>query len=78
MAEPKVRVFVSSPSDLEHERALTKDIIEALGQEYLPYFKVQAILWEQEALTAARADTSVGMRDRAGHALDAAGNAAGG
>jgi WD40 repeat protein len=54
MAEPQVRIFVSSPSDLEHERALIKDIIEALAQEYLPYFKVQAILWEQEALTAAQ------------------------
>ena len=54
MADPQVRIFVSSPSDLDHERALTRSIIEALAQEYLPYFKVQAILWEQEALTAAQ------------------------
>jgi len=54
MAEPLVRIFVSSPSDLEHERGLVKDIIESLGQEYRPYFQVQAILWEQEALTAAQ------------------------
>jgi WD40 repeat protein len=54
MTEHKVRIFVSSPSDLEHERALVKDVIEALAQEYLPYFGLQAILWEEEALTAAQ------------------------
>jgi WD40 repeat protein len=54
MAEPQVRIFVSSPSDLEHERALVKDVIEALAQEYLPYFRLQAVLWEEEALTAAK------------------------
>lgn len=54
MTETKVRVFISSPSDVEHERALVKDIIESLAQEYLPYFKVQAVLWEEEALTAAQ------------------------
>jgi WD40 repeat protein len=54
MTEHKVRIFVSSPSDLEHERALVKDVIEALAQEYLPYFRLLAILWEEEALTAAQ------------------------
>ncbi|WP_296700852.1 AAA family ATPase [Thiocapsa sp. UBA6158] len=54
MTEHKVRIFVSSPSDLEHERALVKDVIEALAQEYLPYFSLQAVLWEEEALTAAQ------------------------
>ncbi|WP_213457132.1 AAA family ATPase [Thiocapsa sp.] len=54
MTEHKVRIFVSSPSDLEHERALIKDVIEALAQEYLPYFSLQAVLWEEEALTAAQ------------------------
>lgn len=54
MTEPKVRIFVSSPADVEHERALVKDIVESLAQEYRPYFKVQAVLWEEEALTAAR------------------------
>ncbi|UHD18750.1 nSTAND1 domain-containing NTPase [Thiocapsa bogorovii] len=54
MTEQKVRIFVSSPSDLEHERALVKDVIEVLAQEYLPYFSLQAILWEEEALTAAQ------------------------
>lgn len=54
MDEPGVRIFVSSPSDLEHERAIVKDVIATLAQEYLPYFNLKAILWEEEALTAAQ------------------------
>ncbi|NEV62812.1 AAA family ATPase [Thiorhodococcus minor] len=54
MTEPQVRIFISSPSDVEHERALLRDIVHSLAQEYLPYFNVQAVLWEEEALTAAR------------------------
>jgi WD40 repeat protein len=54
MSEHRVQIFVSSPSDVDHERAVVKDIIEALAQEYLPYFKLQAVLWEEEALTAAQ------------------------
>ncbi|WP_295394530.1 hypothetical protein, partial [uncultured Thiodictyon sp.] len=54
MAESQVRIFVSSPADLDHERGLIKDIVDQLAQEYLPYFKLQAVLWEEEALTAAQ------------------------
>lgn len=54
MNDSKVRIFVSSPADVEHERAIVKDIIERLGQEFLPYFEIQPILWEEEALTADR------------------------
>ena len=54
MTESKVRIFVSSPSDVEHERALVKDIVAVLAQEYRPYFELQTVLWEEEALTAAR------------------------
>lgn len=52
MTEAKVRIFVSSPSDVDHERALVRDIIDQLSHEYLPYFTLEAVLWEQEALTA--------------------------
>jgi WD40 repeat protein len=54
MSEQRVQIFVSSPADVDHERALVKDIIEGLAQEYLPYFKLQPVLWEEEALTAAQ------------------------
>ena len=52
--DARIRIFVSSPSDVEHERAAVKDIVERLGHEYLPYFQLQAVLWEEEALTADR------------------------
>lgn len=54
MSEHRVQIFVSSPSDVDHERALVKDVIESLSQEYLPYFKLHAVLWEEEALSAAQ------------------------
>jgi len=54
MPDNRVRIFVSSPADVDHERALVKDVIERLAQEYLPYFELQAVLWEEEALTADR------------------------
>ena len=54
MTETKVRIFVSSPSDVERERALVRDIIVSLAQEYRPYFQVQPVLWKEEALTAAQ------------------------
>jgi len=54
MSDDRVRIFVSSPSDVEHERAVVKDIVERLAAEYLPYFRLQAVLWEEEALTADR------------------------
>ncbi len=54
MSELPLRIFVSSPSDVDHERALIKDVVERLAQEYLPYFRLQTILWEEEALTADR------------------------
>ena len=52
MPDAKVRIFVSSPSDVDHERALVKEICARLRQEYRPYFEVQSVLWEEEALTA--------------------------
>ena len=54
MPENPVRIFVSSPADVEHERAVVKEIIERLAGEYLPYFPLHAVLWEEEALTADR------------------------
>lgn len=54
MTETTVRIFVSSPADVDHERAVVKDIVEQLATEYLPYFELRAVLWEEEALTADR------------------------
>lgn len=54
MNDPKIRIFVSSPADVEHERGIVKDVIARLEAQYLPYFRIQAVLWEEEALTADR------------------------
>ncbi len=54
MHQDSVRIFVSSPADVEHERAIVKDVIERLSQDFLPYFRIEPVLWEQEALTADR------------------------
>jgi len=54
MTDKSVRIFVSSPADVDHERAAVKDIVDQLASEYLPYFALRAILWEEEALTADR------------------------
>ncbi len=54
MSDKSVRIFVSSPADVDHERAAVKDIVDQLASEYLPYFELRAILWEEEALTADR------------------------
>ncbi|WP_462321228.1 nSTAND1 domain-containing NTPase [Halochromatium sp.] len=54
MTDKSVRIFVSSPADVDHERAAVKDIVDQLASEYLPYFELRAILWEEEALTADR------------------------
>ncbi|MEA1048735.1 AAA family ATPase [Lamprobacter modestohalophilus] len=54
MTDKSVRIFVSSPADVDHERAAVKDIVEQLASEYLPYFELRTVLWEEEALTADR------------------------
>ncbi|KAA6186648.1 AAA family ATPase [Thiohalocapsa marina] len=54
MPDNRVRIFVSSPADVEHERATVKAVVERLAQEYIPYFTLQTVLWEEEALTADR------------------------
>jgi WD40 repeat protein len=54
MKDTRIRIFVSSPADVEHERAIVKEILERLAREFLPYFRVEPVLWEEEALTADR------------------------
>lgn len=49
-----VRIFVSSPADVDRERAIVREVIERLAHEYRPYFSLRAMLWEDEALTADR------------------------
>lgn len=52
MTPETIRIFVSSPDDVKDERSIVKDIIERLRIEYEPYFEINAILWENEAIVA--------------------------
>ena len=46
------RIFVSSPGDLGEERLICARVIEGLKAEFARAAHLQAILWEQEPLTA--------------------------
>ncbi len=46
------RIFVSSPGDLGEERLICARVIEGLKGEFARAAMLQAILWEQEPLTA--------------------------
>ncbi|HEV2562249.1 MAG TPA: hypothetical protein VGT78_08905 [Rhizomicrobium sp.] len=47
-----LRIFVSSPSDVNPERAAAARVIDRLGREFGGFFAIQAELWEQEPLRA--------------------------
>jgi len=49
-----LRVFVSSPDDLGEERALVQDLIKRLAVEYQRHFALEAVIWEETALSAAQ------------------------
>ena len=46
MSLPTQQVFISSPGDLTHERALARQVIERLTQEFRAHFRIEAIWWE--------------------------------
>jgi formylglycine-generating enzyme required for sulfatase activity len=50
---PRVRIFISSPSDLRPERLRAQQIIARLDREFAYRFRVEAVLWEREPLVAA-------------------------
>lgn len=49
---PILRIFLSSPGDVNPERELARRVIERLGREFRHYFGVEAVLWEREPLIA--------------------------
>lgn len=50
----KVRIFISSPSDVRPERLIAERVIARLDQEFGHRFEVEALLWEREPLVASR------------------------
>ena len=51
-AERMFRIFISSPGDLGEERVICARVVERLKGEFARVARLQAILWEQEPLTA--------------------------
>jgi len=47
-----LRIFISSPSDVNAERAAAARVIDRLAREFGAFFAIQAELWEQEPLRA--------------------------
>jgi hypothetical protein len=52
MTVPPLRIFISSPSDVNAERAVAARVIDRLAREFGGFFAIQAELWEQEPLRA--------------------------
>ncbi|HEX3914079.1 MAG TPA: hypothetical protein VHW71_11260 [Steroidobacteraceae bacterium] len=50
---PRLRIFVSSPSDVKAAREVAALTIERLAQDYARFFSIEPYLWEYEAMVAA-------------------------
>ena len=50
---PLIRVFISSPGDVQIEREIAKSVIAKLSNEYSRFAEIQSILWEDLPLTTA-------------------------
>jgi formylglycine-generating enzyme required for sulfatase activity len=51
-AQPTIRIFISSPSDVRPERLKAEQIVARLDREFAYHFHVEAVLWEREPLVA--------------------------
>jgi len=47
-----LRIFISSPSDVEVERQIALQVINRLGKKYQNSLELKAVLWEREPLLA--------------------------
>src|SRR5947207_3138112 len=48
----RVRIFISSPSDVRPERLIAQRLVERLAREFSHHFRVEPVLWEREPLVA--------------------------
>lgn len=48
----KIRIFISSPNDVEVERQIAIQVIQRLNQKYANSLEIKPILWEREPLLA--------------------------
>ena len=50
--KPRLRIFVSSPGDVQRWRRIAALTIEALARDHTRFFKIEPYLWEYEAMVA--------------------------
>lgn len=48
----RLRVFISSPSDVRPERLIAQRVVERLDREFATQFRIEPLLWEREPLVA--------------------------
>jgi hypothetical protein len=48
----RLRIFVSSPSDVPDERLRTALVVDKLSQDYSRFFSIETYRWEHEAMLA--------------------------
>ena len=48
----EIRVFISSPGDVEQERVIASRVLKRLNEQYSRFAKVEGVFWEHEPLRA--------------------------
>lgn len=51
MEKKKIRIFISSPGDVQQERNIARNVIEELNSLYAKYAKLEVLMWEDFPLT---------------------------
>lgn len=52
MTLKKIRIFISSPGDVQEERDIARGVIQQLGRTFAGRLQLQPVLWEELALGA--------------------------
>src|SRR5919112_6401749 len=48
----RLRIFISSPGDVNEERLRAHLVIQKLARDYARFFQIEACLWEHEPMLA--------------------------
>ena len=49
---PRLRIFISSPGDVQEERLRAHLVVQKLARDYARFFRIEAYLWEHEPMLA--------------------------
>lgn len=52
MEKKKIRIFISSPGDVQQERNIARNVINELNEIYSQYVKLETLMWEDFPLSA--------------------------